>query len=60
MSQARADLRILSSPGSYVGDYLQAFARVRQSCERVSASMRHYWSTARQAARHARPRQRTS
>ena len=35
MSQARADLRILSSPGGYVGDYLQAFARVRQSGERV-------------------------
>ena len=32
---ARADLRILSSPGGYVGDYLQAFARVRQSGERV-------------------------
>jgi hypothetical protein len=35
MSQARADLRILSSPGGYVGDYLQAFSRVRQSGERV-------------------------
>ena len=35
VSQARADLRILSSPGGFVGDYLQAFARVRQSGERV-------------------------
>jgi hypothetical protein len=35
VSQARADLRILSSPGGYVSDYLQAFARVRQSGERV-------------------------
>jgi hypothetical protein len=32
---ARADLRILSSPGGYVSDYLQAFALVRQSGERV-------------------------
>ena len=32
---ARADLRILSSPGGLVGDYLAAFARVRQSGERV-------------------------
>jgi hypothetical protein len=35
VSQARADLRILASPGGYVSDYLQAFARVRQSGERV-------------------------
>ena len=35
VSQARADLRILSSPGGFVVDYLQAFARVRQSGERV-------------------------
>ena len=35
VSQARADLRILSSPGGYVSDYLLAFARVRQSGERV-------------------------
>jgi predicted RNase H-like nuclease len=32
---AHADFRILSSPGGYVGDYLEAFARVRQSGERV-------------------------
>ena len=32
---ARADLRILSSPGGMVEAYLAAFARVRQSGERV-------------------------
>jgi hypothetical protein len=32
---ARADFRILSSPGGLVSDYLAAFARVRQSGERV-------------------------
>ncbi len=32
---ARADFRILSSPGGYVGDYLQVFARMKQSGERV-------------------------
>ena len=32
---ARADLVIKSSPGGWVGDYLAAFARVRQSGERV-------------------------
>lgn len=32
---ARADLLIRSSPGGWVGDYLAAFARVRQSGEKV-------------------------
>jgi hypothetical protein len=32
---ARADLVIKSSPGGWVGDYLAAFARVRQSGEKV-------------------------
>ena len=32
---AHADLRIRSSPGGWVSDYLQVFARVRQSGERV-------------------------
>src|SRR6476660_6511809 len=35
MLPARADLRILSSPGGMVDAYLAAFARVRQSGERV-------------------------
>jgi len=35
MLPARADLRILSSPGGMVEAYLAAFARVRQSGERV-------------------------
>ena len=35
MPIARAEVRILSSPGGLVGDYLQLFARVRQSGERV-------------------------
>jgi hypothetical protein len=34
-SQAQADVRILSSPGGAVDAYLAAFARVRQSGERV-------------------------
>jgi hypothetical protein len=33
--QARADVRIVSSPGGAVDAYLAAFARVRQSGERV-------------------------
>jgi hypothetical protein len=32
---ARADLRIVSSPGGEVGSYLQLFASIRQSGERV-------------------------
>lgn len=32
---ARADLLIRSSPGGWVGDYLAAFARARQSGEKV-------------------------
>jgi len=32
---ARADLRIVSSPGGEVGSYLQLFAMVRQSGQRV-------------------------
>jgi hypothetical protein len=35
MLPARADFRILSSPGGMVEPYLAAFARVRQSGERV-------------------------
>ena len=35
MLPTRADLRILSSPGGMVDAYLAAFARVRQSGERV-------------------------
>jgi len=35
MVPARADVRILSSPGGAVDAYLAAFARVRQSGERV-------------------------
>jgi hypothetical protein len=35
MLPARADLRIVSSPGGAVDAYLEVFARVRQSGERV-------------------------
>jgi hypothetical protein len=35
MLPARADLRIVSSPGGAVNAYLEVFARVRQSGERV-------------------------
>jgi hypothetical protein len=35
LSPARADVRIVSSPGGAVDAYLAAFARVRQSGERV-------------------------
>jgi hypothetical protein len=36
---ARADVRIVSSPGGAVEAYLAAFARVRQSGERVISCM---------------------
>jgi hypothetical protein len=35
VSSARADLRIVSSPGGEVSSYLQLFASIRQSGERV-------------------------